>query len=334
MKVLITGGAGYIGSTVASACLDRGVTPVILYDLSTGRREFVEGRHFYVGDIADGALVDRIFAEHADITATIHCAARIVVPESVRDPIGYYRNNVSKTVELVEHLLRNGCHRLIFSSSAAMYAPTGQGWVDESSPLAPSSPYARTKAVLELALEDCTRAYDLRVLSLRYFNPIGADPLMRTGLQVPNPSHVLGKLIEAHTTGTPFRLTGVRWDTRDGSAIRDYVHVWDLAEAHVAGLVGFDDVLPPDRPERYEVVNVGTGRGTTVRELVAAFEEVVGKPLTVVEAEPRPGDVLGCYTGSAKARTALGWTSRYPLADAIRHALEWEAIRGKVLGYR
>jgi len=331
MKVLITGGAGYIGSTVASACLDRGVVPVILDDLSTGRREFVEGRLFYAGDIADAPLLDRIFAEHPDIEATIHCAARIVVPESVRDPIGYYRANVVKTVDLVEHLLRNGCRRVIFSSSASMYAPTGQGWVDESSPLAPSSPYARTKAILEMALEDFTRAYDLRVLSLRYFNPIGADPLLRTGLQNPNPTHVLGKLIEAHATGTPFRLTGVRWDTRDGSAIRDYIHVWDLAEAHVAGLLAFDRVLPADRPERYEVVNVGTGRGTTVRELVAAFQEVVGRELTVVEAEPRPGDVLGCYTGSQKAATVLGWRARFPIVDAIRHSLEWDAVREKVL---
>ena len=332
MKVLITGGAGYIGSTVASACLDRGVTPVILDDLSTGRREFVEGRHFYAGDIADAALLDRIFAEHPDIAATIHCAARIVVPESVRDPIGYYRSNVAKTVELIEHLLRNRCQRLIFSSSAAMYAPTEHGWVDESSPLAPSSPYARTKAILEMALEDFTRAYDLRVLSLRYFNPIGADPLLRTGLQNPNPTHVLGKLIEAHATGETFHLTGVGWNTRDGSAIRDYIHVWDLAEAHVAGLLRFDDALPAGRPDRYGVVNVGTGRGTTVRELVAAFQEVVGRRLAVVEAEPRPGDVLGCYTGSEKAAAVLGWRARYPIADAIRHSLEWDAVRDKVLG--
>jgi UDP-glucose 4-epimerase len=331
MKVLITGGAGYIGSTVASACLDRGVTPVILDDLSTGRREFVEGRQFYAGDIADPAIIDRIFAEHPDIAATIHCAARIVVPESVRDPIGYYRSNVTKTVELVEHLLRNGCHRLIFSSSAAMYAPTGQGWVDEGSPLAPSSPYARTKVIVETALEDFTGAYDLRVLSLRYFNPIGADPLLRTGLQNPSPSHVLGRLIAAHATGEPFQLTGVGWDTRDGTAIRDYVHVWDLAEAHVAGLLRFDDVV---RDRCYEVVNVGTGRGTTVRELVAAFQEVVGQELTVVETEPRPGDVLGCYTAGEKAATTLGWRARYPLVDAIRHSLEWDAVRDKVLGSR
>jgi UDP-glucose 4-epimerase len=331
MKVLITGGAGYIGSTIASACLDRGLVPVILDDLSTGRKEFAADRHLFVGDMADGDLVDQVFAAHPDIAATIHCAARIVVHESVRDPIGYYRGNVSKTVELVEHLVRNRCPRVIFSSSASMYAPTPQGWVDEQSPLAPSSPYARTKAVLELAFEDFTRAYDLRVLSLRYFNPIGADPRMRTGLQVPNPTHVIGKLIEARATGAPFQITGTGWDTRDGSGIRDYIHVWDLAEAHIAGLFAFDRVLPPGAADRYEVVNIGTGTGTTVRELVAAFEEVVGERLTVVEAPSRPGDVLGCYAGSAKAAAVLDWRARFTVADGIRHSLEWDARRGDVL---
>ncbi len=327
MKVLITGGAGYIGSSIASACLDHGVVPVILDNLSTGRPEFVAGRHFFHGDVAEGGLVDRVFAAHPDIAATIHCAARIVVPESVRDPIGYYRANVAKSVELVDHLLRNGCHRMIFSSTAAMYAPTPQGWVDEHSPLAPGSPYARTKAAMELAFEDFTRAYGLRVLSLRYFNPIGADPQLRTGLQTPNPTHVLGKLIEARATGEPFRITGVEWATRDGSGVRDYVHVWDLAEAHLAGLLRFDEVLPAGGANRYEVVNLGTGVGTTVRELVAAFEEVVGSAVPTVETGPRPGDVLGCYTGGEKAAALLGWRARFRIADGIRDSLAWDAVR-------
>src|SRR5262249_36718366 len=199
-----------------------------------------------------------------------------------------------KTVELVGHLLRNGCRRLIFSSSASMYAPTSQGWVDECSPIAPSSPYARTKAVVEMALEDFTRAYKLRVLSLRYFHHSGAYPQLRTGLQTPTPTYVPGKLIEAYTNGEPFQITGTHWNTRDGSGIRDYIHVWDLAEAHLAGLLRFDEVAATDS---YQAVNVGTGRGTTVRDLVAAFEQVVGGPLKTVETEPRPGDGVGCYTG-------------------------------------
>ena len=154
MKVLIAGGAGFIGSTVASACLDAGVSPVILDSLVTGRREFTAGRAFYEGDIADGPLVDRIFAEHPDIGAVIHCAALIVVPDSVAHPVMYYRANVTKSLEFTAHLLRNGCGRLIFSSSAAIYRAGADLSVDEDSVIDPQSPYARTKAVCEAMFAD------------------------------------------------------------------------------------------------------------------------------------------------------------------------------------
>ena len=330
MKVLVTGGAGFIGSTVVLACRDAGITPVVLDDLSTGRREFVTDVPFYEGDVGDGALVDRVFAEHPDIDATVHAAARIVVPESVADPLGYYRNNVSRTIELVEALLRNGCGRLVFSSSASLYEPGPDFSVDETSPLTPQSPYAATKLFVERLLADTAAAHPLRVISLRYFNPIGADPGMRTGLQNPAPSHALGKLIEAHESGRPFTITGTDWPTRDGSGIRDYVHVWDLARAHVRALERFDAVLPGDRG--HEVVNLGTGEGTTVRELVDAFHAVVGNDLQVVEAGARPGDVVGCYTRTAKVAEVLGWTAEQTLRDGVRHSLEWSRRRVAVLG--
>src|SRR5437868_880708 len=242
MKVLIAGGAGYIGSTVGSACLDAGITPVVLDNLITGRREFAEGRAFYEGDIADGAMIDRIFAEHPDIEAVVHCAALIVVPDSVADPVGYYRANVAKSLEFVGHLLRNGCQRMIFSSSASIYRAGEDLTVDEDSAWDPQSPYARTKAVCEQMFADIAATQPIRILSLRYFNPIGADPQMRTGLQLRRPSHALGKMIEASEEGTPFQITGVDWPTRDGSGVRVYIHVWDLAAAHVAALRRFDEV--------------------------------------------------------------------------------------------
>ncbi|MGN5385523.1 NAD-dependent epimerase/dehydratase family protein [Streptomyces sp. JL7001] len=222
--VLIAGGAGYIGSTVASACTDAGITPVILDNLVRGRREFTSGRAFYEGDIADGALVDRIFSEHPDISAVVHCAALIVVPESVADPIGYYEANVAKSLAFVSHLHRNGCDRIIFSSSASIYRAEDGSSVNEDSPLAPQSPYARTKAVCEEMFADIAVAGP-RVLSLRYFNPVGADPELRTGLQLKRPSHALGVLIQAHQEGRPFPITGTTYPTRDGTGIRDYVHV-------------------------------------------------------------------------------------------------------------
>ena len=326
---LITGGAGFIGSTVASACLDAGIRPVILDNLSNGRREFTVGRAFYEGDIADGALVDRIFAENPDLEATVHCAALTIVPESVVNPIRYYRENVTKTLELIEGLARNGCRRLVFSSSASVYAAGEGGRVDESAPVGPTSPYARTKAVMEWVLEDVARAGALKAIALRYFNPIGADPEYRTGNPNPEPSHVLGKMITAYESHEPFRITGTDWPTRDGSAIRDYIHVWDLAEAHVAALRNFDAIVARHAGSAapYEVINLGTGDGTTVRELADAFQDVVTGDLEVVEGPRRPGDVIGAHTGTAKANRLLGWAPKFALQDAIRDALEWSGRR-------
>ena len=326
MKVLIAGGAGYIGSTIASACSDAGISPVILDRLVTGRREFAAGRAFYEGDIADGPLIDRIFAEHPDISAVIHAAALIVVPDSVADPVGYYRANVAKSLEFTAHLLRNGCGRLIFSSSAAIYRVGDDLGVDEDSVIDPQSPYARTKAVCEAMLADIAASQPIRVLSLRYFNPIGADPKMRTGLQLRQPTHALGKMIQAQQEDVPFLITGTDWPTRDGSGLRDYVHVWDLAAAHVAALTRFDALPGP-----VTVINVGSGTGTTVRELLAAFNRVADRPVEAREAGRRPGDVAGAYTRIGRAERLLGWRARYDVADGIRHSLQWAAIRDEIL---
>jgi UDP-glucose 4-epimerase len=326
VKVLIAGGAGYIGSTVASACLDAGITPVILDSLVTGRREFATGTPFYQGDICDGPLVDRVFADHPDIDAVIHCAALIVVPDSVADPVGYYRANVTGSLEFVAHLLRNGCERLIFSSSAAIYQASEDLTVDEDSPIDPQSPYARTKAVCEAMFADIAAAGPLRVLSLRYFNPIGADPKMRTGLALRRPTHALGKMIQARDEGVPFVITGTDWPTRDGSGIRDYVHVWDLATAHVAALTRFDALPGP-----VTVINLGTGAGTTVRELLGMFNDVSDRPVQAREAGRRPGDTAGAYTRTDRAGRLLAWQPQYGIADGIRHSLQWAAVRDDIL---
>ena len=326
MKILIAGGAGYIGSTIASACSDAGITPVILDRLVTGRREFAAGHAFYEGDIADGPLIDRVFSEHPDIDAVVHAAALIVVPDSVADPVGYYRANVAKSLEFVAHLLRNGCGRLIFSSSAAIYRAGQDLSVDEDSAIDPQSPYARTKAVCEAMFADIAASQPIRVLSLRYFNPVGADPKMRTGLQLRHPTHALGKLIQAAEEGVPFLITGTGWPTRDGSGLRDYVHVWDLAAAHVAALTRFDTLPGP-----VTAVNVGSGTGTTVRELLAAFNRVADHPVEAREAGPRPGDVAGAYTRIDRAERLLGWRPQHDLTEGIRHSLQWAALRDQVL---
>ncbi|WEK62716.1 MAG: UDP-glucose 4-epimerase GalE [Candidatus Microbacterium colombiense] len=329
MKVLITGGAGYIGSTVATACIEAGIDVVLIDDLSTGRRDFGEGRSLYVGDIADRDLVDRVTAEHPDIDAVIHCAARIVVPESVADPLGYYEANVGKSIILLQRLRDAGIDRVVFSSSAAVYAGESGEGVDESGALAPSSPYATTKAMVENILQDAATAGDFRAIALRYFNPIGADPRLRTGLQNPTPSHALGMIMRAKASGEPFSITGTDWATRDGSGLRDYIHVWDLALAHVAAVLRFDEVATVAAP--YQVINLGTGDGVTVRELVAAFERVTGEPLPVVESPRRPGDQAGAFAIVDRAAKVLDWQAQRSVDDGVRDALAWaERMRSQL----
>ncbi|HSO68980.1 MAG TPA: UDP-glucose 4-epimerase GalE [Arachnia sp.] len=329
MKVLITGGAGYIGSTVASACEDSGHEVVILDDFSTGRREFIGDRAVYEGDFADEALLERVFSEHA-IDAVVHCAAKIVVPESVEQPLDYYENNVSKTITLLRAMERAGVLRFLFSSSASIYAPDENFIVTEDSPLSPGSPYARTKYIVEMILEDFTKASAMKVLSLRYFNPIGTDPKLRSGQQLEKPSHVLAKLLEAWSKGETFTVTGVEWPTRDGSGIRDFIHVWDLAQAHVAALEGFDKATANSS---YEVFNIGTGSGVTVKELAASFEAISGDALKVQEGPSRPGDVAGVYTVSSKAKDVLGWEAKLTEQEAVRDAIAWLPVRKEMLGY-
>lgn len=321
MKVMITGGAGYIGSTIATACTEAGIDVVILDDLSRGLRAFGAGRVMYVGDIADDAVLDQVLTDHSDIDAVIHCAARIVVPESVDDPLGYYDVNVGKTIVLLQRLRAAGIPRIVFSSSASVYAGESGEGVDESARLAPASPYATTKAMVEQILDDAANAGDLRAIALRYFNPIGADPQLRTGLQNPTPSHALGKIMQARAAGEPFTITGTDWATRDGSGLRDYIHVWDLALAHVAAVQNFDDVATPDEP--YQVINIGTGDGVTVRELVTAFERVTGEPLPVIETDRRPGDQAGAFAIVDRAAEVLQWRAERSVEDGVRDAIAW-----------
>jgi UDP-glucose 4-epimerase len=333
MKVLVTGGAGYIGSTTAKALEQAGHTPVILDSLLTGPRVFVRDRIFYQGDVADRALLAQVVEEHPDIEATIHMAARIVVPESVQQPYEYYRDNVAKSLELFDQLNALGKPRVLFSSSASLYALKPEFEVTEEDPLATTSPYARTKLMMEMALTDIATATDLRAIILRYFNPIGSDPDLESGIYAREPSHVLGQLVmAARGLKESFTITGTEHPTRDGTGIRDYVHVWDLARAHVAAVEKFDKVLAAEGAPS-AIVNVGTGSGVTVRELITAFERVYGEKVPVTEAPPRPGDAVGAYANVDKARDVLGWTSSLSLEEAIGSALAWGGRRKEVLGY-
>jgi UDP-glucose 4-epimerase len=336
MKVLVTGGAGYIGRTICSALIENGHKPIILDSLVKGRIEFTEGIVFYKGDIEDKKILAEVFQNHPDITHTIHCAASIVVPESVEMPYEYYKENVCKSLELFKNLKELGCNNVVFSSSAAIYDDIDNFIVNESSSLNPRSPYARTKYMMEMILQDFCNAYDMRGIALRYFNPIGADPKLRSGAHIQHPSHVLGKLTEAALNkDSVFNITGVNWQTRDGSGIRDYIHVWDLALAHVKAIENFANVFSHvhNGNEKYVVINLGTGNGVTVKELVAAFEKVYGKEINKKETEPRLGDVAGSYANADTAKRLINWEARYTIEDGISDALRWEEIKYSRINY-
>lgn len=333
MKVLVTGGAGYIGSTTAKALEEAGHTPVILDSLLTGPLVFVKDRIFYEGDIADRALIRRVFDEHPDIDATIHMAARIVVPESVEKPYEYYRDNVAKSLELFDELNALGKGRVLFSSSASLYAMKDDFEVTEEDALDPPSPYARTKRMMEQVLQDMAVATDLRAIILRYFNPIGSDPDLESGIYAKEPSHVLGQLVmAARGQKDAFTITGTEHPTRDGTGIRDYIHVWDLARAHVRAVEKFDEVLAAAGTPSV-IINVGTGDGVTVRELVTAFQNVFGQEVPVREAPPRPGDAVGAFANVDRSAELLDWRTELSLEDAIGSALAWGAKRQEILGY-
>ncbi|GFP77827.1 UDP-glucose 4-epimerase GalE [Clostridium fungisolvens] len=335
MKVLVTGGAGYIGSTICSALIDNGHEPIILDSLVTGRKEFTKGKIFYQGDIADKDLLEKIFSEHPGIQYTIHCAALIVVPESVESPYEYYRENVGKSLELFHTLNRLGCKNVVFSSSASIYDDVPNFMVTEEASLNARSPYARTKYMMEMILKDFCSAYGMKGIALRYFNPIGADPKMRSGVHVQFPSHVLGKLVDVALGNDPvFKITGVNWDTRDGSGIRDFVHVWDLALAHVKAVERFEEAFKDSTAkDNYLVINLGSGNGVTVKELVKAFENVYGKEINKEEAMPRPGDVPGAYANADRAKKLLGWQAQMSIEQGIADALKWGDIRETIIKY-
>ncbi len=324
--VLVTGGAGYIGSTICSALLDAGHTPIVLDSLVRGREEFVRGVPLYRGDIADADLLGNIMSENPNISCVIHCAALALVPESVARPYDYYANNVSGSLEMFRILTELGCKDFVFSSSASLYDTAPGFMVTEDSPVRPSSPYARSKLMVEMILEDMAQGLGLRGLTLRYFNPIGADPKMRSGRNADaGASQILDVLVAVADGSRPvFSITGTDWPTRDGTGIRDYIHVWDLAQAHVLAVERMDAIFPDG--SGYETVNLGRGDGVTVRELVHTFEKVYGRAIAKEDAPPRPGDVAGAFVKGERAKELLGWSARLSLEDGIRHALEWAEI--------
>ena len=319
--ILVTGGAGYIGTQVALELADHGHRVVILDDLSHGRLLPVHERfRVVVGDVRDRELLADVL-EACRVRAVVHMAASISVPESVRDPLGYYDNNVTGTLRLLEACTAAGVEALVFSSTAAVYGEVRTGPVHEEMPVAPANPYGASKAMAERTILDARAAGGPRYGILRYFNVAGADPRGRCGPTASDAHHLIRVACRTALGLQPsLAVFGTDWPTRDGTGVRDYIHVADLAALHRLLLehllAGGEDVL----------VNCGYGRGFSVREVVAAVERVAGRPLPVVTAPRRPGDVAELVAATDRLRRRFSWRPRWDdLETIVRHALAWEA---------
>lgn len=320
MTVLVTGGAGYIGSHMVHHLLEMGEEVVVLDNLSTGVKENLPANSELIqGDVGDEALVARLFGSRS-FDSVIHFAGSVVVPESVAHPLDYYQNNTVAGRSLIATCVRHGVSNFLFSSTAAVYGSPPVMPVSEDMQADPVSPYGRSKLMTEWILQDAAKAHGIRHGILRYFNVAGADPKGRTGQSTPRATHLIKRACEV-ATGRAERLTifGTDYPTPDGTGVRDYIHVSDLVDIHAK-------VLRKLRNEGMSLLlNCGYGRGYSVREVISAVERATGKPLALETADRRPGDMATVVAGTEKLTKLLDWKPQYADLDVIvQTALNWE----------
>jgi UDP-glucose 4-epimerase len=321
MSILVTGGAGYIGSHMAHELADRGHPVVVLDNLTTGFKwALPAATRLVVGDIGDEDLVASIIARHG-VTAIIHFAGSIVVPDSVADPLGYYLNNTVKSRSLIAAAVKGGVKQFIFSSTAAVYGMAHEMPVRETTAVQPMSPYGSSKLMTEIMLRDTSQAHDFRYVTLRYFNVAGADPKGRTGQSTKGATHLIKVACEtALGKRASMDVFGTDYETPDGTCLRDYIHVTDLARAHVAALEHLAG------GGQSEIFNCGYGKGYSVLEVIDAVRRVSGKPVAANLSPRRPGDPAAIVASSDKIKGALGWKPVHDnLDEIVGHALAWEA---------
>ncbi len=322
MKILVTGGAGYIGSHTNRLLHERGVDTVVLDDLSDGHPEAVVCGRFVRGDFGDRELVGRLMAEER-FDAVVHFAAFASVPDSVIRPARYYRNNVTNMQNLMDCCVEHGVKYFVFSSSAATFGEPEYTPIDESHPQKPINPYGMTKLIGERLLADYDRAYGLRSCSFRYFCAAGDAKDGRIGEAHDPETHLIPVMIKAARSGRPFKVFGTDYPTRDGSCIRDFVHVLDLAEAHILGL---RYIMENDCSADF---NLGSSAGFTVLEMVRALEKVTGQKVPYELAPRRDGDPAVLLASNDKARRLLGWEPVHSgIEEILRDAWNWETVRG------
>lgn len=319
-QILVTGGAGYIGSHAVLALIEAGHQPIVLDNLTYGHRELVEalGAEVIVGDVGDALVLSRLFGR-LDISAVMHFAAFAYVGESVQDPAKYYRNNVAATVTLLDAMIKADVRRLIFSSSCATYGIPESLPIDENTEQMPVNPYGQSKFMVEQMLRDFDRAYALRSVIFRYFNAAGSDPEARIGERHEPETHLIPLALRvAMDRQSHLKVFGNDYETPDGSCVRDYIHVSDLADAHVLGLryleAGGDS----------NVFNLGSGQGSSVLEVIDAARKITGCAIPVQIAARRVGDPPALYASAEKAKRTLGWKPQYQdINMMIAHAWNW-----------
>ncbi|PVE25682.1 UDP-glucose 4-epimerase GalE [Microvirga sp. KLBC 81] len=322
MNVLVTGGAGYIGGHMVLALRDAGLRPVVLDNLSTGFRWSVpEDVPLVVGDAGDYELVLQTLKAHS-IDAIVHFAAKLVVPESVRDPLGYYLNNTVKSRSLLAAAVAAGIKIFVFSSTAAVYGNASEKPLAEDAPLAPLSPYGSSKQLTEVMLRDVAAVHDMRFVAIRYFNVAGADPTMRHGQSTANATHLIKVAVQTALGMRPsMEVYGTDYPTPDGTCIRDYIHVTDLIAAHMQAL----DYLR--KGGESVIVNCGYGHGYSVSEVIDTVRKVSGRPIEARVAPRRAGDPATIVADSTRIRARLNWQPRYDdLATIVDHTLRWESM--------
>ena len=317
-KILVVGGAGYIGAHMVRQLVNARYDVVVLDNLSTGSRKLVQGGEFIQGNLGDSDLLDRLFADHA-FDAVMHFAAFSQVGESMHQPLLYYRNNLAETVALLDAMVRHDVKRFIFSSTAAVYGEPVAIPIAEDHPCAPTNPYGNTKLAVERMLADCDAAYGLKYTALRYFNAAGADESGEIGELHDPETHLIPIVLRAADGQIDhIQVFGTDYPTTDGTCIRDYVHVNDLAQAH---LLALDALLEGGDSAIY---NLGSSSGYSVREVIGKAEAVTGKKIPVVEAPRRPGDPAVLVASSEKIKRQLGWTPAYDnLEKIIQTAWNW-----------
>ena len=318
-NILVVGGAGYIGSHMVKLLLECGHEVTTLDNLSTGHADAVLGGELIKGDLADREFLRTVFSNRR-FDAVMHFASSIEVGESVTDPAKYYRNNVANTLNLLDSMVQAGVRQFIFSSTAAVYGLPRETPIGETHPTEPLNPYGRTKLVVERALEDYERAYGLKSVCFRYFNAAGADPSGKLGERHDPESHLIPRVLQAASGRlAEFKVFGTDYETPDGTCIRDYVHVSDLCNAHLAGL---DHLFRTRQSHRF---NLGNGNGYSVKEVIETAHRITGRTFPVQYGPRRAGDPPRLVADSALARRDLGWKPRYPeLRTIIEHAWKFE----------